>query len=401
MNCAFYILGNPDGKYEQYPSDYTSELLEKQVSDLKRVRFCICRKDTLIHYIYINKTSVDNYVGLCLIFNKVQTVKYAEMIQIFDKVIFSDVINNLIDAEGNYIVKSFLEKPSVYKDLECIVNAELSNRIEKSLISLNHAYTLSETKQKCGIASDDSYIYNLTSEYKNVELNSEDDITGKKRKFQLKNKRLHIVYLIILLLLGGTFKYFIDTQSEKSQNEIEVLNKQINGLENDNRELQNTVSTKQNSISLLSDSVSTLKEYKNMYNNLISNPSKLIELAKKEPFIVLDIEIRNEGESYNQTIYSKNTTRLTGKIHYVGLKNQNIKLKIKLYCNGELSHGGGTWYREDYSFDGDISVTNNVVSSEEIGYWGTDEKGQWPSGDYRYEVWYNNKCFWVKYFTIY
>lgn len=229
-----------------------------------------------------------------------------------------------------------------------------------------------------------------------------------------KTKSLHIIYLIVILLLfgGEIFTMVKYNQLGKklvvSQNKIKELEEESNGYKvSYNTQFEKYSSLENRYNGLWQDYNQLQTNYNNLqgkYTDLESkyNSNESIILPHKEPFIILDIEIKNDGQEYNQTIYAYKSTRLTGKIRYVGLENQqNIKLKIKLYCNGELSYGSDTWYRSGYSFDGQLSTYTDVVSTTEIGHWGHTDGSPWPSGDYRYEVWYGDKCIGVKHFKVY
>ena len=73
---------------------------------------------------------------------------------------------------------------------------------------------------------------------------------------------------------------------------------------------------------------------------------------------------------------------------------------MKLYKpDGSLS------YNADISPSGFTNKTEMHTSLGNNEYrltgWGNETKGNWGSGDYRIEIWYNSTCIYSKAFTIY
>ena len=142
-------------------------------------------------------------------------------------------------------------------------------------------------------------------------------------------------------------------------------------------------------------------------NNKLSSTNNELNSLKSElskmdsPIVISKIEVRNSGENYNQKIYSSNTTYINGKIYYFSTKFQRITLNVKFYKNNILSQGSGEWYHSGCSYPIIISTSAYKYSTFECNGWGNKTKGYWTAGDYRYEVWYCDKCLGVKHFTIY
>lgn len=119
------------------------------------------------------------------------------------------------------------------------------------------------------------------------------------------------------------------------------------------------------------------------------------------PLVISKIEVRNKGEEYNHKISSSNTTFINGKIYYFSTKSHTITLYVKFYKNNILSHVSGDMYHDDYSFSFSISTSAYCFSEYECDALGREKAGYWTAGDYRYEIWYEDKCLGVKHFTIY
>lgn len=87
------------------------------------------------------------------------------------------------------------------------------------------------------------------------------------------------------------------------------------------------------------------------------------------------------------------------RINYVGLKAGSFELSIKIFDKeGELCQGSSSPHDCSYLEEISVSLGKN---SEELKGWGNDKLGNWSSGDYRIEVWYNNNKLAEKEFYVY
>ncbi|MBQ4405707.1 MAG: zinc ribbon domain-containing protein [Bacteroidales bacterium] len=153
--------------------------------------------------------------------------------------------------------------------------------------------------------------------------------------------------------------------------------------------------------------LSSVSKELNSVNNKLSSTNNELNSIKSEldkidsPIVISKIEVRNSGENYNQIIYSANTTYINGKIYFFSTKSQTITLNIKFYKNNVLSQGSGQWYHSNCSYPITFSTSAYYHSTFECNGWGNKTKGHWTPGDYRYEVWYGDRCLGVKCFTVY
>lgn len=123
-------------------------------------------------------------------------------------------------------------------------------------------------------------------------------------------------------------------------------------------------------------------------------------LMKKTPVVATDIQVRNDGESYESTIYSRNTTYINPKATFISnsdLSNQSIA--IKFYAPYGLSTGKISKNGYSYTDDGNY-ITKYEPKTIEIQGWGSDKKGHWAPGNYRIEIWVNGKLAGIKHFQI-
>ena len=186
-----------------------------------------------------------------------------------------------------------------------------------------------------------------------------------------------IVFLTILLLASSGAAYYFYDES--------VINEAY---------WQNRISNSEFELSESQGEVSALKE-----ENAILKRYAL-------PISVNSIEIANvyyDGSvemDYGKTIYDYNTMYLKPRINYYGVTKvgETITLYSKFFKNGELSTG--TSSPSGYS----TSFTITVGKGSSVAYgggWGNQTKGNWSSGKYRYELWYNGMCLKALDFYIY
>ena len=123
------------------------------------------------------------------------------------------------------------------------------------------------------------------------------------------------------------------------------------------------------------------------------------------PFVIVDVQIGNVYKSsavetdYGRSIYSNNTMFLSPKIYYRGFLSGKFFLKTKWYIpDSSLSRGDTS--------PSDSSQADNYFFTEGWGTkiltgWGNEKKGYWEKGDYRFEIWYDNRCVFVKQFKVF
>lgn len=152
--------------------------------------------------------------------------------------------------------------------------------------------------------------------------------------------------------------------------------------------------------SKLKSEVSSLNDSKNSLESLNQSLSDVLKKVSNEtPLIISNIEVRNDGENYESSIYSSNTTYLNTRLTIFSLTEGSCSLYIKLYTPYGLSRGSNS--PDGYSQEEQIYVYRNQSNKFELRGWGNKTKGHWNSGNYRYEIWYKGKCIGTKSFSIY
>lgn len=124
-------------------------------------------------------------------------------------------------------------------------------------------------------------------------------------------------------------------------------------------------------------------------------------LSNHIPFIITDIEIKNDGEDWGDKIYSCKSTYFRPRIKYIGINHGTYKLDIKIFDSiGELSHNEATSPKE-YSYSDELSIVKGENISGQISGWGNEKPGNWPPGIYRIEIWYKERKMSEKSFRVY
>lgn len=143
------------------------------------------------------------------------------------------------------------------------------------------------------------------------------------------------------------------------------------------------------------------ESYRLNYELSESNKAKetLSLLSGYVPFVVTDIEVKNDGDDWGNKIYSSKSTYFRPRIKYIGIKEGSYNLGIKIYCNNSLSQGKSS--PNGYSYFENTSIEIGENYSEQIGGWGNKDVGNWPAGNYRIEIWYKEMKLSEKTFVVY
>jgi len=153
------------------------------------------------------------------------------------------------------------------------------------------------------------------------------------------------------------------------------------------------ISAQESIINRKEDELNSTKSELSTIKGVLDNISAYV------PFVVSEMTVKNEGEEYGGTIYSKNTTYIYPKLEGYGLVDDTIELFVKFY-----SPDGLRTYSESpsgYTYSDKVSLNRHQNNTIYLRGYGNDSKGTWKSGSYRIEVWYKGKLLYEKKFTIY
>ena len=175
-------------------------------------------------------------------------------------------------------------------------------------------------------------------------------------------------------------------------------NDKINRLESSNYELRNRIDNLESQNSSLNSDVANLRSQNSTLQSQNDN------LKGNQPLQINDLKVgvtdynNNIIVSYGNTIYSSQTKYLCPRISVYSYSSKNVKFYIKLYKNNTLSTGSSSPSGYSYTSEAYLSSGNNTI---DLGGWGSNTSGNWSSGSYRFEIWYNGICLKAHSFTIY
>lgn len=165
-------------------------------------------------------------------------------------------------------------------------------------------------------------------------------------------------------------------------------------------QLQDKINQSKSAMSKSKSQIQELEDEVSFLNNRIQ------KIGNKMPFIVTDIKMGNMNANgsmytdYGSSIYSSSSMYLSPKIYYDGIKSGSYTIYWKIfYPDGTMSTGRSS--PSGYSTSGTFYINEGDGNSCTLSGWGSETKGNWRSGTYRIEIWYNNSCLKSKNFTIY
>lgn len=423
MNFSFYILGTPEGRYSQYPDDYTASTLAGLQEGMAGARLVIYREMDLVHYAYTERLGNNSIIGFCLIFNKARIQKPRQLIRLFRFIIekrlveSGEVIKYTDDGELRFKVRSMSECIKEYDRLKGFLNSEFENNASKYDIEpLTTTYNGVRSTGELDRNASDGQIVALTNQHNKVIVDDDNGIEhgyipqviaslreqNKKANEEIarlqeananlerKKKQYSFVILLALIILGcGVGLFFLNNNLNSTRGELEQANQTISNKNSEISELNSTIESKNREI----------KQEKERYSNLES------EIASVAPFVITRVEIGSTYKGggmetdFGSTLYRSRARFLTPKVYYRGFISGSYTIKTKWFRpSGPLITGDSSPYGYSQSNSNSFSKGSNDLQLEG---WGYESAGNWDTGTYKLEIWCNNKCVFIKSFTIY
>lgn len=147
------------------------------------------------------------------------------------------------------------------------------------------------------------------------------------------------------------------------------------------------------------------EEYDSVPSDGSSTNSYALEgLASTIPFLITDIKIANVAKDgtietdYGKTIYDFATMYLKPKITISPYKTGTYTLCVRLYTPTKMSAGSTS--PEGCSYKSDIIINSLNSTSYTLTGWGSETKGHWDMGTYRFEFWLGDVCVGSKSFEV-
>ena len=123
------------------------------------------------------------------------------------------------------------------------------------------------------------------------------------------------------------------------------------------------------------------------------------------PFIITKLEVANTDEDsniiqdYEETIWDYKTKYLTPRITVKPFKSTGTyTIYVKLYKDGSLRTG--TSSPSGYSYSSKVTISGNSSQVFTLSGWGSKTAGHWSTGEYRFEIWYDDYCIGSKTFKV-
>ncbi len=123
------------------------------------------------------------------------------------------------------------------------------------------------------------------------------------------------------------------------------------------------------------------------------------------PFIITKLEVANADENkniiqdYGETIWDYKTKFLTPRITVKPFKSTGTyTIFVKLYKDGSLRTG--TSSPSGYSYANTVTISGNSSQVFTLSGWGSKTAGHWSTGEYRFEIWYDDYCIGSKTFKV-
>lgn len=423
MNFSFYFIGTPEGRYSQYPDDYTASTLSGLQKGMTGARLIIYREMDLVHYAYTERLGSNSTIGFCLIFNKARIQKPRQLIKLFRFIIekrlveSGEVIKYSENGELTFRVKAMNECIKEYDRLKGFLNSEFENNASKyDIVPLATTYNGIKSTGELDRNSSDGQIIAMTNQHNKVIVNDDSGIDHgyipqvisslreqnqkaneeiarlqkENASLERKKKQYSFVILLALIILGcGAGLFFLNDNLNSTRDELIQANETINDKNNEISNLNSTIKSKNREI----------KQEKERYSNLES------EIASVAPFVITKVEIGSTYKGggietdFGSTLYRSRVRFLTPKVYYRGFVSGSYTIKTKWYRpSGSLITGNSSPYGYSQSNSNSFSKGRNDL---QLDGWGYESPGIWDTGTYKLEIWCNDKCVFIKTFTIY
>lgn len=460
MNISLYIFGEFKNGYSQYPDDYTSAIFHQFYTHARSTtQIAIHRDGNLMYYGYIRKLPSSRYIGLCAVINGIMLSRFDTLFSIYEDTISQLVCQEIIlrfNTQGE--IETTIETLNTASH-EIEILKELLNTKFKELKNITQplppvcygvskdsiqAFTLQDSTQqilKSSYTEGYTYIYK-SKEYNSIQLKQYQKILQqlnkekqelnikyralvKEHEKTLKQKKQFKIVSFLSIIVAGIgictlmlTKNLSQTHQELSQAQdsimqkektIALLNSEISNLTTQTRYLNDAVKkekTKRKYVETkLSATRDTIRQHLEKIMSLQAQTEEWeTKISNAIPLIISKLEMGNIDINSNietphgNAIYSSQTMYLSPKLHYIGIKQRQVTLSIKLFTpSGTLSQGEKS--PVGYSYSQSINI-NKGENSIIVGGWGNQNKGKWESGQYRIEIWYEDVCLKAHTFTI-
>lgn len=439
MNHTVYLFGDLGSGYTQFPDDYTKQFIQVQSTGLESItQIVLHREGNLVFYTYyrkfLSKGNQGCHIGFSVCFNSVYCTDINELFRIFENSITEMAITgNIIEYsnDGDIIASTntlYLQTKEIDR-LTSSIGVSIDNLPVESFYALpplnyggdknsKHICLIEKAEEQIPILLKevDTLVFLKDKKYNTRAFSGYarklSDLSAKKEELEKENARLveqnnalnrkkkqyRLVFsLTAILLLAIVFLFSlrkdIDTlKGDVEQKEASIVTKNVR-IDSLNKTITN-----------LNNDVSSLKREINDRDNTIRETNSFIDRLSSTmvcPFSISEIEVKNGEDEYGETIYSSNTTYIYSRMTASSLVGGSYDIYVKFFSPNGLSTGMNQDVPTGFSYKSTVTLQKNGTTTIYVSGWGNSTKGNWKSGAYRIEYWYNDVKLGTKYFTIY
>lgn len=311
MNSTIYIFGDFGYGCNQYPNDYTAEIFSQfHKRSQANTQLTIHRDDNMMYYGYVRKLhNCEQYIGICIVLNGSMFRGVKTLFNRFENYITDIVVRGQIiefSNDGNLISKvtKLYECQNEIERITKFIQNDIETLTTQKLPPTNLSIGKSESKSfviddKAESILEATYNYGYTYIYKDTGYNT-DSLTSYSGKLHALNKEKTtalqivdkqkqeisdlkkkqknyklVIWLIVFICIGGII--FIST--------INNRNVQIQRLNNNIAEQEQTIETQNETIGILRDTIisrnSKINDLKTEKSRLISSRDSLNGVNRK------------------------------------------------------------------------------------------------------------------------
>ena len=426
MILKSYIFSYVSGNYQQYTSDHSEAFIKQCCIDCKDThQIAIHRDGNLMYYSYFYKKNASSIYGLSVVCGEVclnlkwlyEYLQKTLEVSANKGVLFNydkqgQIRKNVVSfateaAEIDNIfrdIKDDLERRPLFweqlppEDLSVPLTSKIAlafNDDDKAKITeaLRHYHNVVVTMENTLPSSFSQTVLRLNSEKEQllVEKNGlESEIESLKRQ---KKQYKWVIILSLLVAVGLIAIVSFNQNVNELRSVLKSRDVSIDSLNVVIGNKNQAISTQESIINRKENELNSTKSELSTIKGVLDNISAYV------PFVVSEMTVKNEGEEYEGTIYSKNTTHIYPKLEGYGLVDGTIELFVKFYSPDGLST-----YSESpsgYTYSDKVSLNKHQNNTVVLSGYGNKSKGNWKSGAYRIEVWHKGKLLYEKRFTIY
>lgn len=402
MNFNLYIYGTPEGRYNQYPNDYTASLLEEWQKGAKGTRLVIYRKMNLVYYSYAEQLNdLGNSIGFCVVFNNARVLKPKLLIQFFKAIVENylvksgEIIKYSEDGKIHYNLRAFNEGTKAFEKLKELINSELeSNESKYAIVPLDSIYNGINSFDSINFDATDAQILALTNKHNKVIINDANGVENSYLNKLIANMRAEnvsaqekirtleaeiekvnrqkkqyrmVIFLVLAVVACLVALYSFNSNIKTLTGDLSQRKEEIKVLNNDLTLANAKIDTMSIELSEKSLRIGQLQREASQHRNSIDSLNSLTQIQET---IISDL--RSDLTSANNSLSSKESElsqvqkKLSNYQNKVGKHLPLIVTDIEIANHYKDS-------KEETGFGGTIYSKNSMYLTPRISYIGLVE----------------------------